>query len=376
MRYLDLILACTLTLVTVALVVAFPEGQSPLRIALGLMTVLLAPGYVLSAALFPKKDDLDGVERLALTLGLSIAVVPLLGLVLNYTPVGIRLVPISVALTLFVLGMTIIAVLRRRLAAPEQFYLPFSSLAFRANIAVAIVVATLLGGIIALAGALRPTERFTEFYLLGPAGRLEGFPSSLSPGERFTLIIGIGNHEGVDQQYELRIPFQDRPISFTSPVIPAGERWEAPFTLTAPSGAGRTRLPFYLYRLGDTEPYRSLHLFVTLPGDTVAVPAAPVTAAAPPETAPTVFPRPLSIASLPLTALQDAQAAPVSAPPPPPAALATHQVQPGETLFGLALRYLGDGRRYPELFELNRDRLANPRLIPSGMVLRIPIPRR
>jgi len=33
--------------------------------------------------LFPGKDDLDGIERIALSFGLSIAVVPLLGLALN-----------------------------------------------------------------------------------------------------------------------------------------------------------------------------------------------------------------------------------------------------------------------------------------------------
>jgi len=39
-----------------------------------------------TAALFPGKDDLDGIERIALSFGLSIAVVPLMGLALNYTP--------------------------------------------------------------------------------------------------------------------------------------------------------------------------------------------------------------------------------------------------------------------------------------------------
>ena len=67
--------------------VAFPGWQSPVRVALGLV-VLLAPGYVLMQTLFARRDDVDGVERLALTLSLSIAAVPLLGLLLNWSPWG------------------------------------------------------------------------------------------------------------------------------------------------------------------------------------------------------------------------------------------------------------------------------------------------
>jgi len=66
--------------------------------------VLFLPGYALIAALFPSKNDLDGIERLALSFGLSIAVVPLIGLGLNFTPFGIRLVPIIVSLSVFTLA--------------------------------------------------------------------------------------------------------------------------------------------------------------------------------------------------------------------------------------------------------------------------------
>ena len=69
--------------------------KHPIRIILGLLFVLFLPGYSLIAALFPKKKDLDTIERLALSFGLSIAITPLIGLLLNYTPFGIRLTPIT-----------------------------------------------------------------------------------------------------------------------------------------------------------------------------------------------------------------------------------------------------------------------------------------
>jgi uncharacterized membrane protein len=43
-------------------------------------------------------ENLDNIERIALSLGMSIALVPIIGLFLNYTPWGIRLTPIVLSL--------------------------------------------------------------------------------------------------------------------------------------------------------------------------------------------------------------------------------------------------------------------------------------
>jgi len=50
----------------------------------------------------------------------------------------------------------------------------------------------------------------------------------------------------------------------------------------------------------------------------------------------------------------------------------SHQVARGETLSGLASRYLGSSARYMDLFEANRDILASPHNLRPGMVIRIP----
>jgi nucleoid-associated protein YgaU len=49
-----------------------------------------------------------------------------------------------------------------------------------------------------------------------------------------------------------------------------------------------------------------------------------------------------------------------------------HVVHNGDTLERLAERYLADGARAVELFDLNRDVLENPHLLPIGAELRIP----
>ena len=100
----------TLTLVTTTTLTAFtiPENAYPLvyiRYVLGAIFVLWLPGYSFIRALFPEETQsgksakpLDPIERIALSLSMSLALVPIVGLFLNYTPWGIRLTPIVLSL--------------------------------------------------------------------------------------------------------------------------------------------------------------------------------------------------------------------------------------------------------------------------------------
>ncbi|MHA1686754.1 MAG: DUF1616 domain-containing protein [Candidatus Heimdallarchaeaceae archaeon] len=104
------ILTATITAIVVFLI---PEDLHPwiyIRYVLGTIFVLWLPGYTFIKALFPdtyrktKGRSLDTIERIALSIGMSLALVPIVGLFLNYTPWGIRLTPIMLSL----LALTII----------------------------------------------------------------------------------------------------------------------------------------------------------------------------------------------------------------------------------------------------------------------------
>lgn len=56
----------------------------------------------------------------------------------------------------------------------------------------------------------------------------------------------------------------------------------------------------------------------------------------------------------------------------PPAKFVRHKIIDGDTLPSLAKRYLGDKDRYREIFEVNRDVLSSPELLPIGRQLKIP----
>jgi len=83
------------------------------RWIVGSVFVLFLPGYAAIQALFPEGKELDNIERFALTIGLSLAITPLIGLILNYTPWGIRLDPIVAALSLFTLAVAMAGTFRR-----------------------------------------------------------------------------------------------------------------------------------------------------------------------------------------------------------------------------------------------------------------------
>jgi hypothetical protein len=95
-----------LALGAVASVIFIPENLFPyiyIRNVLGFILVIFLPGYSMTRALFPK-GEIDNIERAALSIGLSLSIVTIIGIILNYTPMGIRPIPITIGL----MGLTLI----------------------------------------------------------------------------------------------------------------------------------------------------------------------------------------------------------------------------------------------------------------------------
>ena len=116
----------TLSAATTAVVFTIPENFYPwvyVRYVLGTIFVLWLPGYTFIKALFPAEPPiktaektLDTIERVALSLGMSLALVPIVGLLLNYTPWGIRLTPIVLSLLALTVVFATAAVIREHQA--------------------------------------------------------------------------------------------------------------------------------------------------------------------------------------------------------------------------------------------------------------------
>ncbi len=111
-----------LTTVTAIVTFTVPEDAFPLtylRYILGSILVFWLPGFLLVKTLFPQsgytktaEKNLDSIERVALSLGVSLALVPMVGLLLNYTPWGITLTSIILGLTALTLILATTAFIR------------------------------------------------------------------------------------------------------------------------------------------------------------------------------------------------------------------------------------------------------------------------
>lgn len=316
----DLAVMVGLVVVTNGAVLAPVIRDTPLRVPLGLVFVLFVPGYAFVAALFPEEgesptandgDDsglsrtgIDGIERVALSFGLSIAIVPLLGLVLNFTPWGIRLAPIMVAVSGFTLLSIGVGAYRRwQLPADERFHVPYRQWLAqgrselleadsRADVMlnVLLVASILLAvGSVGYAVTFPPDgEQFTEFYLLteDEDGELvaAGYPSEFELGESKPVIIGIGNQEHSVKEYTVVVQLQDikgegndttvtarQEIDrFRSPPIADNETWQQERAIEPTMAGDQLRLQYLLYREQPPETptranaYRDVHLWVNV----------------------------------------------------------------------------------------------------------------
>lgn len=277
----DLQIAALIIILTILFILIPPLNNSPIRTILGITMVLFLPGYSLIAALFPRKNDLDGIERLALSFGLSIAVVPLIGLGLNFTPFGIRLVPILISLSVFTLAMLMIAYYRRsKLSGEERFevsfsniYSPIKSEIFSPKqgvdkILTIILIISILVSIITLIYVIvtpKQGEKFTEFYILGDNGTAQGYPTLMEAGKNSSVIVGITNHEYVLTNYTLDISLENVSLKKMNVRLMHNSSWKKKIFFTPEKTGNKLKLEFLLYKEDNfTAPYRDLHLWVNV----------------------------------------------------------------------------------------------------------------
>jgi len=282
----DLLIVIGLVLITDIFVLTPGLSGTAVREILGLPLVLFLPGYSLIAALFPAKSDLDGIERTALSFGLSIAVVPLLGLGLNYTPWGIRLLPVLICLSVFTLLMCGITYLRRtQLPENEAFgvHLRETALSLKADIldrptskldrvlTVVLILSILLSvtTLIYVVSTPKEGEHFTEFYILGDGGKADNYTTKYVLGQSGTVTVGVVNHEYRPVNYTLEMRLDNKslhlPENRAHIDLAHNETWEEPVTFTPPFEGNNMKLEFLLFNETVKDvPYRDLHLWINV----------------------------------------------------------------------------------------------------------------
>ncbi len=268
-------------LVLIGLIAADVQGlPNPLaiiRLILGLIYGLFIPGYALQLALFPRTVDLDNIERLALSFALSGAIVPTIFLLLNWLPWGITLWPIVISLSIFILVCMLFAIVQRLRLSTEERNIPQVKFSLRtwwaeqdrANRIVYIILTLVLTTAFLTAFSIlvtpKPSEYFTEFYILGQEGLAEDYPREIVAGEVVTVTTGITNREGETSTYYVQIKLNDQVIGQAGPIrLENTSIWEERVKFSVPIVGDDQQVRFILEREGKPSPYRTLLLWMNV----------------------------------------------------------------------------------------------------------------
>jgi len=286
-RPVDLYILLALTAFSTSWVTLTGRGT-----ALASIPVLFSPGYMVAATVYPKSSSLPWASRVLLGTVLSMAVVSMLAVVLDFSPWGARAEVVEGVLAAFTVAMGFIAFLRRtkipineRLSASIEIRKPmWRGLAAPDRIlAIALGVSITLGfGLaVSLVTSPRPVEHFSEFFLLGPGGNASNYPTFLKTLQDGSVTIGIVNHEASTVRYRVlvdlvavrfaynstsgineTIEINRTTLSSFTAVPQQGQSWTLPYTFRI-IYTGFWKVQFLLFKDSDLSSiYRELHLFV------------------------------------------------------------------------------------------------------------------
>ena len=234
------------------------------RVILGLPFILFFPGYTLVATLFSKNEEMNNIELLALSVGMSLAVVALIALGLNYTIWGIKLDSVLYCLSAFIFVTSTIALIRRaRILKTNRFIkeinlsLPsWAHNTFNRSLLIILVLAIVvtIGTLAYTVAKPKIAEKFSEFYIHGINGQAQNYPTEyvLQNGQITQVIyddgtvdaisgfgkvtLGIVNHEQQTAVYTVKIIINGVPVNIyfggtitqqLGPIeLQQGETWE------------------------------------------------------------------------------------------------------------------------------------------------------
>jgi uncharacterized membrane protein len=303
-------------LALMTLISVVPELRvTPVQLFVGFVFIVFVPGYSVTAALFPKSSDESSAEiatritsryfggisvqeRVALSLGLSAAVVSLVGLLLTYTSWGFTRISMVVSIDIVSL-VAIAAAIRRRqkVPYPDRFKIPFRqwSQGIKSSVLLPksksdtimsiILLSIVLMASVSVGYALttpRDDERYTQLYILSETGgelQADGYSSGLSVGESESVIVGVTNREHRMMDYSVVVRVQnvresgpvttDRVQSFELSLDHNESKRQRVAFVPTETG-DRFRLQFLLYRgdlperISSGSAYRRTHIWFSV----------------------------------------------------------------------------------------------------------------
>jgi uncharacterized membrane protein len=301
-RRLPLDLVCVIALAFAGMLsTLLPEGNIA-RLLLGTVYVLLLPGYALVSALWPEGGDAATgaaeeppadkgqgqpagrpgpslYERLLLGIGLSLVILPVIGIVLD-SQWSIDSGPVATSLFGFTVAFALLAVARRqRLPEETRFRVSLASLLARDGaettrldralswaLAISLVLAAC--AVAYLMSTPKSEEPHTELYLLDQNRTLAALPAQLQVNETGTIIAGLTCREAGPTDYTLIVSLQNstgerqnRTLSMENLTLAVDENREFAHDFSV-AEEGRYKLEAALFKAGEAAPSQEVHLWI------------------------------------------------------------------------------------------------------------------
>jgi uncharacterized membrane protein len=269
--HVDLVLVAVVSIA--AAIAAIAGLPTVVRVPIGIVAVLLLPGYSLSVALFPP-GDLIPAERWALAFALSLAAIILIAAFLDTTGEGLSNPLLVTALTGTTLGATAAAWLRLHFdggggaarggeSAPGGATLERGRRAKAGGLPVLLAVAAVPLAALITVIAPRPPAPPAEFYLLESGGSGAGYPTSVAVGQPVRVPLGIINHAGSADSFRILARTASDAVGSVGPVdVAPGGTWSGEVSFTLSRAGSDQEVMIDLYRPSDQDPYRELRLWI------------------------------------------------------------------------------------------------------------------
>lgn len=294
----EILIIDILTVLLVIFILVIPSTVA--RIIIGLPFFLFFPGYTFVSTFVVKKRVIGNIELLALSVGMSIVVVALIGFALNYTIWGIRLDPVLYSIAVFIFFTSAITLIRRAqiskinvITSGSTFnLLAWNRNRFNASLYIVLIIAiTSVCGILLYAiAAPKIGERYSEFYILGIDGKAEDYPTeydmnngqiirvvygngTIETGNGFGIItLGIINHQQKPVAYQVKmtingtavnIEFGGKNYSMLGPIeLAQGETWENELGIIPQHTGDNQKVELSLFEDNATTTEYTLHFWI------------------------------------------------------------------------------------------------------------------